>query len=146
MVTDAARSVLVGKGTADSQRLVAATLESLNAGIEAVHGGCAVGDIAAAIQSVLDREKLGIVRDLVGHGVGHELHEDPNIPNFGRSGSGPKLEAGMTVALEPMATLGGWRVYVDRDEWTIRTYDGSLAAHFEDTILVTEDGAEILTR
>jgi methionyl aminopeptidase len=146
MITDAARTVIVGKPSAAAQRLVMATKESLDAGIRAICGGCRVGDISAAVQTALDRENLGIVRDLVGHGVGHELHEDPNIPNYGKSETGPKLLAGMTIAVEPMATLGDWRVFVDRDEWTIRTYDGSLAAHFEDTILVTDEGSEVLTR
>ncbi len=146
MITDAARSVIVGSGSEEAERLVRATLESLDAGIMAVQDGCRVGDIASNVQAILDREKLGIVRDLVGHGVGHEVHEDPNIPNVGRSDTGPQLQAGMTIAIEPMATLGSWRVFVDRDGWTIRTYDGSLAAHFEDTVLITEEGAEILSR
>jgi methionyl aminopeptidase len=81
----------------------------------------------------------------VGHGVGHDLHEDPNIPNYGRAGHGQRLKAGMTIAIEPMATLGTDRVYIDPDGWTIRTRDGSLSAHFEHTVLITEDGAEILT-
>jgi methionyl aminopeptidase len=94
----------------------------------------------------LEKYKYGIVRDLVGHGVGHEVHEDPNIPNYGRRGTGPKLVAGMTVAIEPMATLGNYGVHTDQDGWTIRTNDGSLAAHFEHTVLVAKNGCEILTR
>ena len=104
-----------------------------------------VGDIAHTVQKVLDSRGYGIVRDLVGHGVGHHLHEDPNIPNYGHAGSGPTLHAGMTIAIEPMATLGGWQVMMDDDNWTIRTKDHSLAAHFEHTILITEKGYEILT-
>jgi methionyl aminopeptidase len=146
MITDAAISVVVGgKGDAKSIRLVRDTEASLLAAIEAAHGGCNVGDISAAAQEVLDKGKYGIVRDLVGHGVGHELHEDPNIPNHGRAGSGPILESGMTIAIEPMATLGSHEVYADSDGWTIKTRDHSLAAHFEHTILLTDDGAEILT-
>lgn len=147
MITDAARSVIIGKPLSKrDQMLVAQTEAALNAGIQVIRGGCRVGDIAAAVQAVLDRSSLGIVRDLVGHGVGHELHEAPNIPNYGSKGSGPVLKTGMTIAIEPMATLGDWRVYADRDRWTVRTYDGSRAAHFEDTILITDKGYEILTR
>jgi methionyl aminopeptidase len=89
---------------------------------------------------------FGVVRDLVGHGVGHELHEDPNIPNYGRANTGPWLQVGMTIAIEPMATLGTDAVYMADDNWTILTYDGARAAHFEHTVLITADGAEILTQ
>lgn len=147
MITDAARTVIIGKSAPKAtQDLVRRTQEALDAGISAVRGGCKTGDIAQAVQRVLDAADLGIVRDLVGHGVGHNVHEDPNVPNYGKAGTGDTLKAGMTIAIEPMATLGSWRVYVDRDGWTIRTYDGSLSAHFEDTVLITENGAEILTR
>jgi methionyl aminopeptidase len=115
------------------------------AGIETLKDGVRVGDIAAAIERVLKRENLGIIRELVGHGVGHEVHEDPNIPNYGVAGTGPKLSAGMTIAIEPMATLGTQHITIDDDGWTIRTRDQSLAAHFEHTILITKDGYEILT-
>jgi methionyl aminopeptidase len=104
------------------------------------------GDIAAAVQKVLEPGGYGIVRDLVGHGVGHYVHEDPNIPNYGTAGTGPALKAGMTIAIEPMATLGDYHVKMDRDGWAIRTVDGSLSAHFEHTILITSDGYEILTQ
>lgn len=145
MVTDAARSVLVGPNNKAKQRLIDGTLESLNAGIEVLHDGAKVGDIAAAVQAVLDGYGFGIVRDLVGHGVGHQLHEEPNIPNYGKAGTGPVLSAGMTIAIEPMATLGSFKVYTAPDGWTVLTRDGSLAAHFENTVLITETGAEILT-
>ena len=146
MITDSALSVIAGTAL-DSrhQDLVDSTEKAMLAGVAAVHGGVRTGDIGAAVEVILKRKHYGIVRDLVGHGVGHELHEDPNIPNYGRSGSGPELHAGMTIAIEPMATLGGGGVYVDRDGWTIMTRDGSWAAHFEHTVLITEDGAEILT-
>lgn len=98
------------------------------------------------MEKVLNRYGFGIVRELVGHGVGHELHEEPNIPNYGPAGKGPVLKTGMTIAIEPMTTLGSHEISTDRDGWTIRTLDGSLAAHFEDTILITENGYEILTR
>jgi len=146
MITDAARSIIVGSAKQADQKLVQTTSEALDAGIFAVKDGCKTGDIAAAVQAVLDRGKYGIVRDLVGHGVGHHVHEEPNVPNYGRAGTGDKLQAGMTIAIEPMATLGDWRVRQHRDGWTILTADGSRSAHFEDTILVTQDGAEILTR
>lgn len=146
MITDGAISVIID-GSSDKRlnTLLDMTERSLLNAIDVVRSGCRVGDIAAAAQSVLDKAELGIVRDLVGHGVGHHLHEDPNIPNTGHAGTGPVLKSGMTIAIEPMATLGGYGVYIDRDGWTVKTIDGSMAAHFEHTILVTDDGAEILT-
>lgn len=146
MITDSATSIIIGgQGSKEVQRLLKATEQSMYAGIEQVKNGVRTGDIAAAVQRVLDRERLGIVRDLVGHGVGHEVHEDPNVPNYGVAGTGPALKAGMTIAIEPMATLGDWRVTIDPDGWTIRTADGSLSAHFEHTVLITDKGYEILT-
>ena len=146
MITDSAFTMVVGKTTQkDVQRLLKTTEQSLYAGIEVVKNGVRTGDIAAAVQKVLDREQLGIVRDLVGHGVGHHVHEDPNIPNYGVSGTGPTLKSGMTIAIEPMATLGDYRVTVDPDGWTIRTADHSLSAHFEHTVLITDKGYEIIT-
>lgn len=147
LVTDSARTVIAGtKTNADVKRLVEGTRRALDAGIAAIMGsGTRVGDIAAATQKVMDRYKLGIVRDLVGHGVGYGIHEAPNIPNYGVSGSGPVLSAGMTIAIEPMATLGDWRINIAKDGWTVVTRDHSLAAHFEHTVLITENAAEILT-
>ncbi|CAN5397901.1 type I methionyl aminopeptidase [soil metagenome] len=145
MVTDGALTFSIGNVDPKAAKLVAITERSLMAGIDVLKDGVRVGDIANAIQKVLDAEHYGIVRDLVGHGVGHELHEDPNIPNYGHAGSGPVLKAGMTIAIEPMATLGGYNVVMDDDNWTIRTKDHSLAAHFEHTVLITEKGYEILT-
>lgn len=146
MITDAARTIIVGNANKAKHTLVDATLASLDAGIAVVKDGVRVGDISAAIQEVLADNGLGIVRDLVGHGVGHQLHEDPNIPNYGKSGTGPALKAGMTIAIEPMATLGAYKVFTADDGWTITTSDGSLAGHFEDTVLITDTGYEILTR
>lgn len=147
LVTDSARTVIAGTNiNADVKRLVEGTRRALEAAIAAIKGnGTRVGDIAAAAQKVMDRYKLGIVRDLVGHGVGYGIHEAPNVPNYGVSGSGPVLSAGMTIAIEPMATLGDWRINIAKDGWTVVTRDHSLAAHFEHTVLITEDGAEILT-
>lgn len=145
MVTDAALTFTVGTVDPKVQKLILATERALMAGIDTLKAGVRVGDVAAAVQKVLDAGQYGIVRDLVGHGVGHHLHEEPNIPNYGHSGSGPVLHAGMTIAIEPMATLGDYHVLQDNDGWTIRTADHSLAAHFEHTILITEKGYEILT-
>jgi methionyl aminopeptidase len=146
MITDSAITVIAGKSSNNrAKELVATTEESLLRGVSMLKHGTRVGDLASTIQEVLDGARLGIVRDLVGHGVGHELHEDPNIPNFGRPGTGIELQKGMTIAIEPMATLGDFRVFVDTDGWTVRTNDRSLSAHFEHTVLITEDGAEILT-
>jgi methionyl aminopeptidase len=147
MVTDAAHTFILG-GNAKSQaiQLVKDTERAMYAGIETLKNGVRVGDIASAIQKVLVKGQYGIVRDLVGHGVGHQLHEEPDIPNYGFAGSGPTLQAGMTIAIEPMATLGTHTVTVDDDQWTIRTADGSLSAHFEHTVLITDKGYEILTQ
>ena len=145
MITDAAFTVVMGSANNAAKRLVTDTERSLMSGISAIQAGIRVGDISYAVQKVLDKGKYGIVRDLVGHGVGHELHEDPNIPNYGKKGTGPILNAGMTIAIEPMATLGDYKIKTDADGWTIRTADGTLAAHFEHTVLITHDGYEILT-
>ncbi|MEI7674650.1 MAG: type I methionyl aminopeptidase [bacterium] len=146
MITDAAISVIVGSPVSEKDlMLVKVTEKSLLEGVNQLKAGVRVGDISEAIQAKLDKNKLGIVRDLVGHGVGHELHEDPNIPNYGRKGTGPRLDKNMTIAIEPMATLGGHDVYVGDDGWTVITKDHSRSAHFEHTILITETGAEILT-
>jgi methionyl aminopeptidase len=146
MITDSAISVVAGSVPgAKVDKLLRDTEASLFAGISTLRDGVKVGDIAHAIQTVLDKGGYGVVRDMVGHGVGHELHEEPNIPNFGKKGTGPTLSAGMTIAIEPMATLGDFRVYIDVDGWTVRSNDRSLAAHFEHTVLITKDGSEILT-
>jgi methionyl aminopeptidase len=147
MITDGAISAVAGRATNPKVgKLIETTKQALLSGIDTLQDGVAVGDIAAAVQKVLDKHDYGIVRDLVGHGVGHNLHEEPNIPNYGQKGSGPHLKAGMTIAIEPMATLGDYRVYVADDGWTVLTSDSTLSAHFEHTVLITTDGAEILTR
>lgn len=148
MKTDAAFTMVIGaEPTGAVKHLVGATERSLYAGIDAISGrGTYTGDIGAAVEKVLTDAKLGIIRDLVGHGVGTEMHMGPDVPNYGQKGSGTLLEPGDTIAIEPMATLGGEKVYTDpEDKWTILTRDGSLAAHFEHTVLITEAGAEILT-
>jgi len=147
MITDSAISFIVGSPRDKKHaELVKNTEKSLLEGISVVTDGVKVGDISSSIQNVLDNYGYGIVRDLVGHGVGHNLHEDPNIPNYGRKNTGPILKAGMTIAIEPMATLGSYEITQDDDGWTMRSADGSMAAHFEHTVLITEDGYEILTK
>lgn len=146
MITDSALTVIAGKpNNPKAVELIKYTSVALEAGIAAVKDNVRTGDIAAAVEGILKRRGYGIVRDLVGHGVGHELHEDPNIPNYGRANTGPWLKAGMTIAIEPMATLGTDQVTLEADGWTVRTRDHSLSAHFEHTVLITKDGAEILT-
>ncbi len=146
MITDAAISVIAGKPkTKGHIELVNSTEQALQSGIMAVHDQVRTGDIGAAIEASLKPHRYGIVRDLVGHGVGHQVHEDPNIPNYGRANTGPWLSSGMTIAIEPMITLGTDRIYAAADGWTILTADGSWSAHFEHTVLITENGAEILT-
>ncbi len=147
MKTDSAFTMMVGdKPNGVKKHLIQATEQSLYAGIDAIKGPVRIGDIGAAVEKVLKDAKLGIIRELVGHGVGHEMHEDPEVPNYGRKGTGPLLTPGDTIAIEPMATLGGEKITVDSDGWTINTWDGSLAAHFEHTVLITEEGAEVLTQ
>lgn len=147
MVTDSARTVIVGKPkTMGDRLLVERTKASLDEAIAVVKDGVRTGDIGSAVEQYLKKYNYGIVKDLVGHGVGHALHEDPNIPNYGNKGTGPWLNKGMTIAIEPMVTLGTDRVRVAEDGWTILTEDGSRAAHFEHTVLITENGAEILTQ
>lgn len=146
MIVDSAITVICGASNPDKERLLEGTKRSLDSAIALIDDGIKTGDIGHAVESVLQRHDLGIVRDLVGHGVGHEIHEDPNIPNYGRKNSGVVLRSGMTIAVEPMATLGKEGVYTDVDGWTVKTRDGSLAAHFEHTILITDSGAEVLTQ
>lgn len=147
MKTDSAFSMVVDEEpSGDKKRLLDYTERALYAGIDAIQGPVRTGDISAAIERVLTEGKLGIVRELVGHGIGHSMHEAPDIPNYGAAGSGKLLEPGDTVAIEPMTTLGREAIVTDDDGWTIRTRDGSLAGHFEHTVLVTENGAEILTQ
>jgi methionyl aminopeptidase len=147
MITDAGITICIDdKITPDTARLLKATERALADGLSVVRQGCHTGDISAAIERTLRKNRLGIVRELVGHGVGHELHEDPEIPNYGRAGTGPVLKAGMTIAIEPITTLGSPAIYQEKDGWTLRTVDGSYAAQFEHTVLVTASGCEILTR
>jgi methionyl aminopeptidase len=147
MITDAGITVCIG-GSPDkaAARLLKGTEQALLAAISIVRDGVRVGDISAEIERVLKSYNLGIVRELVGHGVGHELHEPPEIPNFGHAGTGSILRAGMTIAIEPITTLGSHEIFSAHDGWTLLTVDGSRSAQFEHTLLVTKDGAEILTQ
>ncbi|MCX6888242.1 MAG: type I methionyl aminopeptidase [Verrucomicrobia bacterium] len=144
-IGDNARTILVGKVAPDARQLCQDTEKALMAGIAAVRPGSRVGDISAAIQAALAPGGYGIVRDFVGHGVGRKMHEEPQIPNYGKAGTGPKLLPGMALAIEPMVNLGTHKIVMAADGWTARTADGKPSAHFEHTVLVTETGVEILT-
>jgi methionyl aminopeptidase len=146
MKTDSAFTMLVDEEPSGIKKhLINTTERSLMAGIDAIHGSVRTGDIGAAVEAVLKQGKLGIVRELVGHGVGLEMHMPPDVPNYGKKGTGVLLQPGDTIAIEPMAMLGSERIKNGSDGWTFLTKDGSLAAHFEHTVLITENGAEILT-
>lgn len=146
MVTDAGISVCIDQEfTKDTKRLLQGTERALYDGLRVVRSGQHIGTISAAIERTLRKHHLGIVRELVGHGVGHELHEPPEIPNYGRAGTGPRLETGMTIAIEPITTLGSPQIAQESDGWTLRTIDSSWSAQFEHTVFVTETGCEILT-
>ena len=142
---DCARTWTVGAVPEGVATLIDATRRGMEAGIAAALPGNHLGDIGHAIESVAHEHGYGIVRPFVGHGIGQAMHEEPQVPNYGRPGAGMLIEAGMCFAIEPMFTLGGDDVVVDDDGWTVRTADGSLAAHFENTIAVTDHGPELLT-
>ena len=148
LITDAGITIAIdNKTTPDTKRLLDGTERALYDGLSVVKDGARVGDISAAIEATLRKYKLGIVRELVGHGVGYELHEDePEIPNYGKAGRGPILKPGMTIAVEPITTLGDPAIVEAHDGWTLFTKDGRWSAQFEHTVLVTEDGMEILTQ
>ena len=143
---DAAITVPVGEVTPKALALMEATEKSLYAGISMVKAGNHLSDISHAVQEVVEGAGFGIVRDFVGHGIGRSLHEDPQIPNYGPPGRGPTLQVGMTMAIEPMTSLGSWRVRILDDGWTAVTQDGSYAAHFEHSVALTENGVLILSR
>jgi len=143
---DAAATVGVGAISPAAERLIRVTRESLEKGIAAVKAAGRVGDIGAAVQAHAEAAGFSVVRDFVGHGIGRALHEEPPVPNYGKAGTGPRLKAGMTLAIEPMVNVGGPEVETLEDGWTAVTKDRKLSAHFEHTVVVTEQGAEILTR
>ncbi len=144
-VSDAAMTLPIGPVGPEAQKLLDVTKASLFAGVEQMRPGNHLGDVSAAIQRAVEIEGLSIIRTLVGHGIGREMHEEPQVPNFGEAGKGPELEAGMVLAIEPMVNVGGPLVRMGDDGWAVYSEDGSLAAHFEFTVAVTPDGPRILT-
>lgn len=145
LFTDTAITVAVGNVDTEKQHLIDTTKKSLELGIQQATVGNRIGDIGYAVQTFAEKEGYSVVRDLVGHGVGYALHEDPQVPNYGKAGTGAKLVDGMVIAIEPMLCTGTYHVYFDDDGWTIRTEDGGLSAHFEHTIAITKKGPRILT-
>jgi len=144
-VADAAITVPVGSVGPEAEHLLEVTKASLFAGIEQMRPGNHLGDVSAAIQQAVEIEGLSVIRTLVGHGIGREMHEEPQVPNFGEPGKGPELEVGMVLAIEPMVNAGGPLVRMDDDGWSVYSEDDSLAAHFEFTVAVTADGPRVLT-
>ena len=142
---DSAYTFCVGEVTDEVKKLLKTTKESLYKGIENAVAGNHLGDISSAVQDHCEAQKYGVVRELTGHGIGREMHEDPQVPNYGRRGNGVLLKAGMCIAIEPMITMGERTIWMDQDRWTIRTRDGKPAAHFEHTIVVRKGKAEILS-
>lgn len=145
-MADAAWTYAVGNINEDKKYLMSYTEKSLYEGIKVVKPGVRIGDISFAIQEYANKYNLGIVKELCGHGIGTNMHEDPDIPNFGVQNTGPRLKEGMVICIEPMLTFGKPQVYLEDDGWTVRTLDKSPAAHYEHTVLVTKDGYEILTK
>ncbi|MCM1367527.1 MAG: type I methionyl aminopeptidase [Roseburia sp.] len=143
--SDAARTFAVGNVSAQDRALIGAAEAAFAAGIEYAVSGNRVGDVSSAIQLYSELHGYGVVRALTGHGIGRRMHEPPEVPNFGKRRTGAPLKAGMCLAIEPMITRGDWRVYCERDGWTVRTADGSNAAHYENTVIVTDGAPEILT-
>jgi methionyl aminopeptidase len=147
MVSDMARTLAIGVVTPEAKRLIDVTRQSLERGIAELHPGRPISRYARAVQDYVEEQGFSVVRDLVGHGVGRELHEDPQVPNYtSRHMHDFVVEKGMTLALEPMINAGTFQVDIAPDDWTFITSDGKLSAHFEDTVVITENGAEILTR
>jgi len=143
---DSALTMFVGDPpSAEAEKLVRVTEEALEAGISQIVAGARLSDVGAAVQQVAEGAGFSVVREYVGHGIGRNLHEDPQIANYGEPGRGPLIKPGLVVAVEPMVNIGGWETRVLADDWTVVTEDGSLSAHFEHTIAVTEDGREVLT-
>lgn len=142
---DAARTFPVGNISKEAQRLIDITRDSFFKGIEYAKVGNRLSDISHEIQSYVEAAGFSVVRDFVGHGIGRNVHEDPNVPNFGKSGRGPKLQEGMVLAIEPMVNAGTYKVKTSKDGWTVVTADNSLSAHYENTVAILSDGPEILT-
>jgi methionyl aminopeptidase len=143
---DAAVTLPIGKISERAEKLLTVTKKALQAGIENAVIGKRLSDISSAIQTRAESEGFSVVRNFVGHGIGRELHEEPQIPNFGKPGEGPELMEGMTLAIEPMVNAGGWEVIILKDGWTAVTKDKGLSAHFEHTVAITKDGQNVLTK
>jgi methionyl aminopeptidase len=143
--SDAARTFAVGKVSGVKQKLIEVAEKSFFSGIKILKEGIRLGDLGSAIQKTVEENGFSVVRDMVGHGIGAKLHEDPSVPNYGLAGRGLRLKAGMTLAIEPMINAGSYHIRVLEDNWTITTCDGNPSAHYENTVLITEEGAEILT-
>ncbi|OGZ57713.1 MAG: type I methionyl aminopeptidase [Candidatus Spechtbacteria bacterium RIFCSPHIGHO2_02_FULL_43_15b] len=144
--SDVAATIPVGNISEEAHRLIRVTKKALNFGIKKVRPGNTIGDIGNTVQRYVESQGFGVVRDLVGHGIGKSLHEDPQVPNYGKRHKGEKLEEGMVLAIEPMVTMGSWEVSMSADGYGYETSDKSLSAHFEHTVLVSKNGCEILTR
>ena len=142
---DAARTFAVGKISGEAKRLIEITEKCFFEGIKFAKDGARLGDIGSAVQDLAESNGYGVVRKLVGHGIGTKMHEDPDVPNFGRAGHGMRLRTGMTIAVEPMINMGTYDVAVESDGWTVRTKDGKLSAHYENTIAITDGEPQILT-
>jgi methionyl aminopeptidase len=142
---DVGASVAVGRASPVARRLIAVTEEALQVGIEAAQPGARLGDVSAAVQRHAEAAGFSVIRQFVGHGIGRQMHEDPQVPNFGSPGTGPELKPGMTLAIEPMINAGSEDVYIKPDGWTVCTVDGALSAYFEHTVAITEKGPLILT-
>ena len=142
---DAAQTVIAGSATPEKTALLEATRAALAQGIAAARPGNRVGDISAAIERTVEAAGLSVVREYVGHGIGRNLHEPPQVPNYGPPGQGPLLKVGMTLAIEPMVNMGGWKTRVLEDGWTVVTADGKASAHFEHTVAITDEGPVVLT-
>ena len=143
--TDAAKTVAIGAVSAEKRNLLKATVEALHAGIHKCRAGNRLSDISHAVQIAVESKGYSVVRELVGHGIGRAMHEEPQIPNFGSPHRGPKLEAGMVFAIEPMVNMGSEKVHIQEDGWTVSSADGLPSAHFEHTVLITNDRPQVLT-
>lgn len=142
---DAARTFAVGRISPEKQRLMDVTRECFFKGVGVMKDGVRLGDLSSAIQEHAEKNGYSVVRELVGHGIGRDMHEEPSVPNYGTAGHGVRMRANMTIAVEPMINMGAKEVYTARDGWTVRTVDGKPSAHYENTILITQEGVEILT-
>jgi methionine aminopeptidase, type I len=144
-VGDCAGTYIAGEGTEEAKNLIHVTRQSFFEGMKFARAGYRIGDISHAVQEYVERNGYSVVREYVGHGVGADMHEEPEVPNYGHPGRGPRLVKGMTIAVEPMVDIGGWEVKVLKNGWTVKTVDGSLSAHYENSILITDGEPEILT-